>query len=110
VGALFDQGQRRLDTRDMSGLEAIGGDVEGALERVNVPAYVIDASGVIRWLNAAALGIVGDVRGRQFTSVVAPEDRRFSRELFAQKVTGAVPVTDAELVLVDAQGTEWRWT
>jgi PAS domain S-box-containing protein len=88
----------------MSRLEALGGDVEGALERVNVPAYVIDASGVIRWLNAAALGIVGDVRGRQFTSVVAPEDRRLSRELFAQKVTGAVPVTDAELVLVDAQG------
>jgi DNA-binding NarL/FixJ family response regulator len=59
---------------------------------------------VIRWLNAAALGIVGDVRGRQFTTVVAPEDRRLSRELFAQKVTGTVPVTDAELVLVDAHG------
>jgi PAS domain S-box-containing protein len=88
----------------MSRLEAIGGDVEGALERVNVPAYVIDASGVIRWLNAAALGIVGDVRGRQFTTVVAPEDRRLSRELFAQKVAGTVPVTDAELVLVDAHG------
>ena len=86
----------------MSRLQAIGGDVEGALERVNVPAYVIDATGVIRWLNAAALGIVGDVRGRQFTSVVAPEDRRLSRELFAQKVTGAAPVTDAGLVLVDA--------
>jgi PAS domain S-box-containing protein len=88
----------------MSRLEAIGGDVEGALERVNVPAYVIDASGVIRWLHAAALGIVGDVRGRQFTTVVAPEDRRLSRELFAQKVAGTVPVTDAELVLVDAHG------
>jgi PAS fold len=86
----------------MSGLDAIGGDVEGAFERVNVPAYVIDASGVIRWLNAAALGIVDDVRGRQFTTVVAPDDRRLPRELFAQKVTGAVPVTDPELVLVDA--------
>lgn len=47
----------------MSGLRTIGGDVEGALERVNVPAYVIDATGVIRWLNPAALGIVGDVPG-----------------------------------------------
>jgi PAS domain S-box-containing protein len=88
----------------VSRLQAIGCDLEGALERVNVPAYVIDATGVIRWLNAAALGIVGDVRDRQFTSVVAPEDRRLSRELFAQKVTGAAPVTDAELVLVDAHG------
>jgi hypothetical protein len=88
----------------MSRLEAIGGDVGRALERVNVPAYVIGASGVIRWLNAAALGIVGDVRGRQFTSVVAPEDRRLSCELFAQKVTGAVPVTDADLMLLDVEG------
>jgi hypothetical protein len=39
----------------MSRLEAIGGDVEGALERVNVPAYVIDASGVIRWLSAVGV-------------------------------------------------------
>jgi DNA-binding NarL/FixJ family response regulator len=26
-------------------------DVEGALERVNVPSYVIDTAGVIRWVN-----------------------------------------------------------
>jgi hypothetical protein len=52
---LYDRAQRRLHTRDMSRLEAIGGDVEGALERVNVPAYVIDASGVIRWLSAVGV-------------------------------------------------------
>jgi DNA-binding NarL/FixJ family response regulator len=33
-----------------------------------------------------------------------PRIAALSRELFAQKVAGAVPVTDAELVLVDAQG------
>ena len=88
----------------MSGLRAIGGDVEGALERVNVPAYVIDNTGVIRWLNPAGLKLVGDVRGRQFTSVVAAEDRRFAREVFAQKVAGTVPVTDAECVIVDQYG------
>ena len=88
----------------MSGLRAIGGDVEDALERVNVPAYVIDKAGVIRWLNPAGLRLVGDVRGRQFTSVVAPEDQRFAREVFAQKVAGTVSVTDAEAVLVDEYG------
>jgi hypothetical protein len=35
-------------------LEAIGADVEGALERIRVPAYVIDRHGIIRWLNPAA--------------------------------------------------------
>jgi PAS domain S-box-containing protein len=88
----------------MSGLHAIGGDLEGALERVNVPSYVIDASGVIRWINPAALGIVGDVRGRQFTSVVAPEDRRRAQEVFAQKVAGTATVTDADVVVMDAAG------
>lgn len=88
----------------MSGLRAIGGDVERALERVNVPAYVIDKTGVIRWINAAALRLVGDVRGQQFTSVVAPEDRRLSRDLFARKVAGSAKVTDAEVVLLDAHG------
>jgi PAS domain S-box-containing protein len=88
----------------MSGLHKIGGDIEGALERVNVPAYVIDAAGVIRWINAAALKLVGDVRGRQFTSVVAPEDRRRSQELFAQKVLGTASVTDADVVVLDAHG------
>ena len=88
----------------MSALEAIGGDVEGALESVNFPAYVIDTAGVIRWLNPAALRLAGDVRGRQFTSAVAPEDRRYARDLFAQKVLGNVSVTDAEATLLDQHG------
>ena len=88
----------------MSALEAIGGDVEGALENINVPSYVLDPSGVIRWINPAAVQIFGDVRGRQFTSIVAPEDRRRAREVFAQKISGTVTVTDAEVVLLGARG------
>jgi PAS domain S-box-containing protein len=74
------------------------------LEHVNVPSYVIDATGIVRWLNAAARSIVGDVRGRQFTSAVAPEDTRRARELFARKVIGAAEVTDAGLVILGADG------
>ena len=88
----------------MSGLRTIGGDVEGALENINVPSYVIDVAGVIRWLNPAAEQLVGDCRGRQFTSVVAPEERRRSREVFAQKVAGTKQVTDAAVVLIDPDG------
>ena len=78
--------------------------VEDVLEHINVPSYVIDASGVIRWLNAAARNIVGDVRGRQFTSVVATEDTRRARELFARKLVGGAPVTDAPVDIVTAGG------
>jgi PAS domain S-box-containing protein len=86
----------------VSALQSMG--LEEALEHVNVPSYVIDTSGVIRWLNPAAEKIVGEVRGRQFTSVVAPEDTRRARELFARKVVGAERVTDAGVAVVDTDG------
>jgi PAS domain S-box-containing protein len=78
--------------------------VKEALERVNVPSYVIDAQGVIRWVNPAGKRIVGDVRGRQFTSVVAPEETRRAREMFARKIVGNESVTDAEVVVVNRDG------
>lgn len=86
-----------------SGL-AVGGDVERALESVGVPSYVLDSTGVVRWINAAAERLVGDVRGRHFTSVVAPEDSRRARELFSRKVLGTSPATEATGVLVSTAG------
>ncbi len=91
-----------------SGLEALDADVEAALEHVNVPSYVIDASGIIRWVNPAGRRIVGDVRGRQFTSVVAPEDRRRAREVFAQKIVGNKIVTESNGLIVGADGQKYE--
>ena len=88
----------------MTGVQGITGDVRAALEAVSVPSYAIDATGVIRWLNPAAERLVGDVRGRQFTSVVAAEDTRRAREHFVRKLVGTEKVTDARAVLVDAEG------
>lgn len=88
----------------MPALDEMGADLEDALEAISVPSYVIDASGVVRWLNPAAMHLVGDVRGRQYTSVVAPEDNRRARELFAQKIMGTADVTDSEGVLLDEDG------
>jgi PAS domain S-box-containing protein len=78
--------------------------LDEVLEHVNVPSYVIDTTGVVRWLNRAARGLVGDVRGRQFISVVAPEDTLRAREVFARKVVGTATVTDAGVSLVGADG------
>jgi len=88
----------------MSRLRAMDADVEQALEQINVPAYVIDRHGIIRWVNPAGQRIVGDVTGRQFTSVVAPEETRRARESFAQKVVGGAESTDEEVVLVQDDG------
>jgi PAS domain S-box-containing protein len=86
-------------------VQALQIQMEDVLEHVNVPSYVIDRSGVIRWLNPAARNMVGEGLGLQFTSVVAPEDTRRARELFARKIIGGTEVTDAGVVLVAPDGT-----
>ena len=91
---------RAAYTRCMTTGTALGDSVEATLERINVPSYVIDASGVIRWTNDAARRLVGDVVGRQFTSLVAAEDVRRARDLFTRKIVGTAKVTDAPVVLV----------
>ena len=82
----------------------VGGDVEQALEDIGVPSYVLDRTGIVRWINPAAERLLGDVRGRHFNSVVAPEDSRRARELFAQKVLGTTRATEATAQLVSAAG------
>jgi PAS domain S-box-containing protein len=89
----------------MSKLHAIGGDIHSALESVEIPSYVIDRHGIIRWLNPAAQRLVGDARGRQFTSVVVPEDVRRARANFARRIFGADPPTDTGFVLVGRDGS-----
>ena len=82
----------------------VGGDVEQALEHVLVPSYVVDEAGVVRWINPAAERVLGDIRGRQFTSVIAPEDRPGARERFAQKMLGTAVASEATGQLVSSAG------
>lgn len=82
----------------------MGHDVTGALEKVRVPSYVVDRHGIVRWVNPAAKDIVGDVVGRQFTSVLSPEEGRRAREIFARNISGAVERSDNEVVFIDSDG------
>jgi PAS domain S-box-containing protein len=84
---------------------AVGGDVEQALVGIPVPSYVLDTAGVVRWINPAAERLLGDVRGRHFTSVVGPEDRARAQELFARKILGTTAATETSAVLVSTDGT-----
>jgi DNA-binding CsgD family transcriptional regulator len=83
---------------------ALGGDVEQALTGIPVPSYVLDTAGIVRWINPAAERLLGDVRGRHFTSVVGIEERTRARELFARKVLGTTSATEATSVLVSTGG------
>ncbi len=83
----------------------VGGDVERALVSIPVPSYVLDTDGLVRWINPAAERLLGDVRGRHFTSVVGPEDRALARELFTRKVLGTTAATETSGVFVSGDGT-----
>jgi len=82
----------------------IPGDVQRALEDVCVPSYVIDRFGIIRWINPAAERLVGDVRGRQQSSVVAPEQRREAKESLTRKLLGTEKSTEGKVVVLGPEG------
>jgi PAS domain S-box-containing protein len=83
---------------------AIPGDVHGALEELDVPAYAVDKFGVIRWINSAAQELVGDIRGRQQSSLVVPEQAREAKESFLRKMMGTERSTEATVVVVEPGG------
>ena len=88
----------------LSVLQSMEADVARALDHINVPSYLLDRTGVIRWVNQAGRRLVGDVEGRHFTSVVAPEETRRARERFARRLLGNGDPTDSSMVLVDDEG------
>jgi PAS domain S-box-containing protein len=78
-------------------------DLLPMLERVRVPAGIIDRDGVVTWENDAARQVVGDLRGRPFTSVVAPEHVALVERQHARKLAGGPP-TDYEVDVVAPDG------
>jgi DNA-binding CsgD family transcriptional regulator len=55
-------------------------------------------------LNPAARKLVGDVRGRQLTSVVAPEETRRAQEIFTRNLIGPPAGSDNKVVVIGADG------
>jgi PAS domain S-box-containing protein len=88
----------------MAALKELDADVESALERVRVPAYVIDGDGIIIWLNRAGVQLFGDVRGRHMTSPLPPDERRRGREVFARTLLGPQEGSDGRAVVLNAEG------
>jgi PAS domain S-box-containing protein len=89
---------------EQASVSAIPGDVHLALEDVNVPAYAVDRHGIIRWINPAAQKLVGDIRGRQQSSVVVPEHAREAKESFLRKMMGTVKSADETVVVAGPAG------
>jgi PAS domain S-box-containing protein len=82
-------------------------DLTATLERVNVPAAIVDREGMVTWLNDAAREVFGDRTGQPFVSVVAPEHAGLVHDQLARKLSGE-PVTDYEVEIFTADGTRRR--
>jgi DNA-binding CsgD family transcriptional regulator len=80
-------------------------DAGAALSEIAVPAFILSRDGKIRWLNAAAIDLIGDRRGDHYSKVVAPESRRSVREQFTKKVVGRATSTSYMAVLLVRDGT-----
>ncbi len=82
-------------------------DLTETLQRVRVPSYIINSEGKVAWLNNAAAAIFGDLVGRNYSTIVAPEDRALAEKQFQRKLDG-VPVTDFEVDVLTADGRRMR--
>jgi DNA-binding NarL/FixJ family response regulator len=92
------------DADNIEELRRIAPDLAPSIAKLRVPAYVLDRTGTVRWMNAAAIVHFGDLRGRALREVVAPEYLTLARAEFAAKVLGTVEATEAQVVLRSAEG------
>jgi len=83
-------------------------DFTRVLEAVAVPAFLLDRQSRIRWLNCAAVALVGDGRRLPFARVVAPEDLHLARTQLARTLLGDDGASPYELTLRAAGGPRVR--
>jgi DNA-binding NarL/FixJ family response regulator len=82
-------------------------DLLRALESVQVPAFAVDLDRRVRWQNAAAIALVGDVRGKLDRSIIVPEDLGRVRDAMARRQLGALH-TEYVVALMRSDGTRIR--
>jgi DNA-binding CsgD family transcriptional regulator len=88
-------------------IDALSSNFLQALDAVQFPAFLGDRGRRVRWQNAAAIDLVGDLRGKVDSSFVAPEDLAPVRDAFARRQLGALH-TEYEITMIRADGTRVR--
>jgi PAS domain S-box-containing protein len=71
---------------------------------VRFPSFINDRDGRVVWENEAAIRLFGDLRGKLYVSLLAPEYLGLAQEQFARKLLGE-RVTDYEVVMRTADGS-----
>jgi PAS domain S-box-containing protein len=79
-------------------------DLRETMRLVRFPSWILDREGRVVWENDAATRLLGDVRGKLYTSLAAPEYVGLAREQFTRKLLGQ-QVTDYAMELLGADGS-----
>jgi PAS domain S-box-containing protein len=96
-------------SREASQIAArLGGDIDEALSDIRIPAFILSRDGLIRWQNASATELLGDSRGRHFSSVIAAESVHDARTEFAKQVVGTARTSDRDVVVRRRDGRRFR--
>jgi PAS domain S-box-containing protein len=86
-------------------LRRLRGDLYAAIDRLALPAVLVDPTGTVVYENTAANREFGRVRRRRFQTLYAPESQALAREAFARKIVGSATTTEfsATVVLKDGR-------
>jgi DNA-binding CsgD family transcriptional regulator len=87
------------DKANIDELRRFAPDLAPSIAKLTVPAYILDRSGTVRWINAAGIAQFGDLRGRKIGQIVDREFATLARQEFAAKVLGTVDATEASVVV-----------
>ena len=100
----IDHARVKEDTRPTvsEGLASL--DLRETMQLIRFPSWIVGRDGRIVWENEAAERLFGDLRGKQYTAIAAPDYVPVAQEQFTRKLLGQ-PVTDYELEVVAADGS-----
>jgi DNA-binding CsgD family transcriptional regulator len=82
----------------------LGADMYEALVDLGSVVLLVDRDGIIRWINPTGIQLLGDVRGRHYRRIIAPDFRHEADRRFASKVVGMVRATHNEAALLGTEG------
>ena len=93
-----------VDADNIAELRRIAPDLAPSIAKLKVPAYVLDRTGTVRWMNAAAVKHFGDLRGRKIGQVVEREYLTLARQEFAAKLLGTTEASEGRVAIRTADG------
>jgi DNA-binding CsgD family transcriptional regulator len=81
----------------------LGSATVEALGEIDIPVYVLDLAGKLRWANPATTKLIGKRCGDSYLSFVAADSRDRAKDHFARKIVGGFSTT-YEIAVIDHSG------